>query len=78
MSTKKLSTVTTDLIASYGNTAKNVIQAYRVGNARAVGYVDQTWAAAIKKPASASAPMCAPTPWQPNKKSPACTATAWH
>jgi hypothetical protein len=49
MSNKSLSTVTNDLIASYGNTAKNVIQAYRVGNARAVGYVDQTWAAAIKK-----------------------------
>ncbi|MDZ7937582.1 MAG: hypothetical protein U5M53_04605 [Rhodoferax sp.] len=49
MSNKKLSTVTNELIASYGNTAKNVIQAYRVGNARAVGYVDQTWAAAVKK-----------------------------
>lgn len=49
MSSKKLSTVTNELITSYGNTAKNVIQAYRVGNARAVGYVDQTWAAAVKK-----------------------------
>ncbi|WP_294764529.1 hypothetical protein [uncultured Rhodoferax sp.] len=49
MAQKKLSTVTQELIASYGNTAKNVINAYRVGNARAVGYVDQSWAAAVKK-----------------------------
>jgi hypothetical protein len=49
MANKKLSTVTTELIESYGNTAKNVIQACRVGNARAVGYVDQSWAAAVKK-----------------------------
>lgn len=49
MANKKLSTVTNELIASYGNTAKNVINAYRVGNARAVGYVDQSWAAAVKK-----------------------------
>jgi hypothetical protein len=49
MANKKLSTVTTELIESYGNTAKNVINAYRVGNARAVGYVDQSWAAAVKK-----------------------------
>lgn len=49
MANKKLSTVTNELIESYGNTAKNVINAYRVGNARAVGYVDQSWAAAVKK-----------------------------
>jgi hypothetical protein len=49
MSNKKLSTVANDLINSYGNTAKNVIQAYRVGNARAVSYVDQTWSTAVKK-----------------------------
>ena len=49
MASKKLSTVTNELIASYGNTAKNVINAYRVGNARAVGYVDQTWATAVNK-----------------------------
>jgi len=49
MSAKNLSTVTNELIASYGNTAKNVINAYRVGNERAVGYVDQSWAAAVKK-----------------------------
>jgi hypothetical protein len=49
MSTKNLSTVTTEIIESYGNTAKNVINAYRVGNERVVGYVDQSWAAAVKK-----------------------------
>ncbi len=49
MTSKKLSTVTNELIASYGNTAKNVIKACRVGNARAVGYVDQRWASAVQK-----------------------------
>jgi hypothetical protein len=49
MSTKNLATVTNELIESYGNTAKNVISAYRVGNERAVGYVDQSWASAVKK-----------------------------
>ncbi|MGI9134170.1 MAG: hypothetical protein ACR2I0_09560 [Rhodoferax sp.] len=45
----KLSTVTNELIASYGNTAKNMITAYRVGNERAVGFMDQSWAAAVDK-----------------------------
>lgn len=49
MSAKNLATVTNELIESYGNTAKNVINAYRVGNERAVSYVDQSWAAAVKK-----------------------------
>lgn len=49
MTTKSLATVTNELIESYGNTAKNVINAYRVGNERAVSYVDQSWAAAVKK-----------------------------
>jgi len=44
MAQKNLATVTNELIASYGNTAKNVIQAYRVGNERAAGFVDQRWA----------------------------------
>jgi hypothetical protein len=43
MAHKNLATVTNELIASYGNTAKNVIQAYRVGNERAAGFVDQRW-----------------------------------
>jgi hypothetical protein len=49
MASKSLSTVTTELIESYGNTAKNVINAYRVGNERAVGYMDQSWASAVQK-----------------------------
>ena len=47
MSTQNLSAVTTDLIESYGNTARNVINAYRVGNERAMGYVDQRWTSAV-------------------------------
>jgi hypothetical protein len=49
MASKSLSTVTTELIESYGNTAKNVINAYRVGNERAVGYMDKSWASAVQK-----------------------------
>ena len=49
MSTQNLSAVTTDLIESYGNTARNVINAYRVGNERAIGYVDQRWTSAVMK-----------------------------
>lgn len=49
MTAKNLSTVTNELIASYGNTARNVIQAYRVGNARIASYVDQRWANAVDK-----------------------------
>jgi hypothetical protein len=42
-----LTAVTTDLIESYGNTAKNVINAYRVGNERVVGMMDQRWESAV-------------------------------
>ena len=49
MSTKNLAAVTTELITSYGNTAKNVIQAYRVGNARMTHFVDQRWARAVNR-----------------------------
>lgn len=47
-SNASLATVTTELIASYGNTAKNVINAYRVGNERVVGMMDQRWESAVK------------------------------
>jgi hypothetical protein len=43
MRNQKLSTVATDVIASTGNTAKNVIQAYRVGGERVVGLLEQRW-----------------------------------
>ncbi len=49
MSNKNLAAVTNELVQTYGNTAKNVITAYRVGNERAISYVDQSWAAAVKK-----------------------------
>ncbi len=49
MAKQNLSTVTNELIASYGNTAKNVITACHVGNKRVVSYVDQSWATAVKK-----------------------------
>jgi hypothetical protein len=49
MTSKSLATVTTELIECYGNTAKNVINAYRVGNARAASYVDSSWATAVNK-----------------------------
>ncbi len=52
MTSKNLSTVTNELITSYGNTAKNVISAYRVGNARAVATMDQSWASAVGKAGS--------------------------
>lgn len=52
MSAKNLSSVTTDAIESYGNAAKNVIQAYRLGNHRVAAYVDQSWEKALNRTAS--------------------------
>lgn len=52
MSTQNLSNVTNELITRYGNTAHNVIQACRVGNARIASYVDERWASAVHKAAS--------------------------
>ena len=49
MANQKLATVTNELIESYGNTAKNVINAYRVGNERAVVFMDQSFVAALDK-----------------------------
>lgn len=49
MSAKNLSTVASDLIVSYGNTAKNVIDAYRAGGERVVGLLEQRWNAALKQ-----------------------------
>ncbi len=47
MQTNSLVSVTTDLIESYGNTAKNVINACRVGNVRAIDFMDQRWESAV-------------------------------
>jgi hypothetical protein len=52
MSNQKLATVTNELIESYGNTAKNVINAYRVGNERAAVFMDQRFMAALEKTGS--------------------------
>ena len=49
MTAKNLSTVTTELITSYGNTAKNVIHAYRVGGERVIGFMDRRWEKALEK-----------------------------
>ena len=49
MAMQNLSTVTNELIESYGNTAKNVINAYRVGNERAISFVDQRFSDAVEK-----------------------------
>lgn len=49
MTAKNLSTVANHLIESYGNTAKNVINAYRVGGERVVGLFDQRWEDALDK-----------------------------
>jgi hypothetical protein len=47
MSTKNLSSVATAVIESYGNTAMNMINAYRVGGERVIGFVDQRFEAAV-------------------------------
>jgi len=47
MSTKSLSSVATAVIESYGNTAINMINAYRVGGERVIGFVDQRFEAAV-------------------------------
>jgi len=49
MSAKNLSTVACDLIESYGNTAKNVIDAYRAGGERVVSELEQRWNRALKE-----------------------------
>jgi hypothetical protein len=47
MSNKSLSSVATAVIESYGNTAINMINAYRVGGERVIGFVDQRFEAAV-------------------------------
>ncbi|MDP1742593.1 hypothetical protein [Polaromonas sp.] len=49
MSAKNLSTVAADLIESYGNTAKNVIDAYRAGGERVVSLLEQRWNKALRQ-----------------------------
>jgi hypothetical protein len=47
VSNKSLSSVATAVIESYGNTAINMINAYRVGGERVIGFVDQRFEAAV-------------------------------
>ena len=47
MSKKNLSGVAAAVIESYGNTAINMINAYRVGGERVIGFVDQRFASAV-------------------------------
>lgn len=49
MSAKKLSTVTCHVINAYGNTANNVIHAYRAGGERMVHLLDRRWNSALKQ-----------------------------
>ena len=56
MANQKLATVTNELIESYGNTAKNVINAYRVGNERAAVFMDEQFVAALEKAGSRLSP----------------------
>ena len=49
MTAKNLSTVATDLIGCYGNTAKNVIDAYQAGGERVVTVLEQRWNTAFKE-----------------------------
>ncbi len=49
MSQKNLSTVATNVIATYGITATNVINSYRFGGERVAGFVDQRFAAVVNR-----------------------------
>lgn len=49
MTAKNLSTVATDLIECYGNTAKNVIDAYHAGGERVATGLEKRWHAAFKQ-----------------------------
>jgi len=53
MSNKCLSSVATDVIATYGITATNVINTYRFGGERLAGFVDQRFAAVVNRGAAA-------------------------
>jgi hypothetical protein len=52
MSTKNLSTVANEVIESYGITAINVINSYRFGGERVLGFVDQRFESAVNRGAA--------------------------
>lgn len=47
MNQRTLSAATTDLLETYGKTAHNMIEVYRVGGERVAGFVDQRWSMAL-------------------------------
>ncbi len=49
MSQKNLSSVATEVIATYGITATNVINTYRFGGERVAGFIDQRFAAVVNR-----------------------------
>lgn len=49
MSAKNLSTVASDLIAAYGNTANHMINAFRAGGEQVVSVLEQRWNRALKE-----------------------------
>ena len=49
MNAKNLSTVTSNVVESYGNTAKNMIHAYRAGGERVVDLMEDRWNSALKE-----------------------------
>ncbi|MEO6745048.1 MAG: hypothetical protein ABIN08_11255 [Caldimonas sp.] len=52
MSTKNLSTVANDVIESYGITAINVINSYRFGGERVIGFLDRRFESAVNRGAA--------------------------
>lgn len=53
MPSKNLSSIATDVIHTYGITATNIINTYRFGGERIVGYVDDRFAQVVNRGASA-------------------------
>lgn len=53
MSNKNLSTVATQVIEAYGITATNVINTYRFGGERVIGFIDERFASAMDRSAAA-------------------------
>lgn len=49
MSTKNLSTVANEVIAAYGVINMNIVNAYRFGGERVIGFVDQRFADAVNR-----------------------------
>lgn len=53
MSNKNISTVATEVIAAYGIAATNVINSYRYGGERLIGFVDARFASVVNRGAAA-------------------------